>query len=120
MRQTILVVDDEIGIRLLLEDLLEADGYKVYTAENGKEALEMIGTHPIDLMMIDYKLPIIDGIEVIKQLEKDKKELMIMLMSGLAENLPDEIYKMPNIKKVLSKPFDVMEVRKYINELLAD
>lgn len=120
MNRNILVVDDEVGIRLLLEDLLAADGYKVYTAQTGKEALEKINLHKFDLLIIDYKLPIIDGIEVIKQLDSDEKEMKIILMSGLAESLTDEIYQIPSIIKVLSKPFDVMEFKGYINQLLAD
>ncbi|MEN2465355.1 response regulator [Ornithinibacillus sp. FSL M8-0202] len=120
MNRNILVVDDEVGIRLLLEDLLAADGYTVYTAQTGKEALELINLHKIDLMIIDYKLPIIDGIEVIKQLDRDNKQIKIVLMSGLAESLTDEIYQLSSITKVLSKPFDVMEFKGYINQLLAD
>jgi two-component system, response regulator, stage 0 sporulation protein F len=120
MKREILVVDDEIGIRLLLEDLLGSEGFKIHTAQNGKEAIEMVKKHTIDLMMIDYKLPIMDGIEVVKQLEKENKQIDTIIMSGLAENLREHTYELTSVKQVLSKPFDVLAVRDYIKELLAD
>ncbi|WP_042143917.1 response regulator [Paucisalibacillus sp. EB02] len=120
MKRKILIVDDEIGIRLLLEDLLGSEGFQVHTAQNGKEALEMVNKHKIDLMIIDYKLPIMDGIEVVKQLEKENKDINTIIMSGLAESFKDLTYELTSVKKVLSKPFDVLEVRDYVKQLLAD
>ncbi len=120
MRRKILIVDDEVGIRLLLEDLLESEGYEVVTAQTGKEALNMIELHTFDLIMIDYKLPVMDGIEVVKQLNKENKTISTILMSGLAENIKDETEGLPNLIKVLSKPFNVLEVRDYINQVLAE
>ncbi len=120
MKRKILIVDDEIGIRLLLEDLLASEQYEVRTAENGKEALELVKIHNFDLLLIDYKLPIMDGIEVMKQIEKENIVLDTIVMSGLVENIQEDTYALKNVKKVLSKPFDVLEVRNFVNQLLAD
>jgi two-component system, response regulator, stage 0 sporulation protein F len=120
MKRKILIVDDEIGIRLLLKDLLGSEGYKIYLAQNGKEALEMLQIHKMDLMIIDYKLPIIDGMEVVKQIEKENKELPTIMMSGLAENFKDVTKEIKNVKMILSKPFNVLEVREFVKQLLAD
>ncbi|GIO26832.1 response regulator [Ornithinibacillus bavariensis] len=118
MKKKILIVDDEAGIRLLLEDLLESDRHEIFTAKSGKEALELLSIHTFDLLIIDYKLPITDGVEVIKQLEKEHKELSIIVMSGLVENIKDEVITLRNVKKVLSKPFNVLEVKEFVNQLL--
>lgn len=120
MKRKILIVDDEIGIRLLLEDLLSSEQYEVQTAETGKEALDLVKIHNFDLLLIDYKLPIMDGIEVIKQIEKENIVLDTIVMSGLVENIQEDTYALKNVKKVLSKPFDVLEVRDYVNQLLAN
>jgi two-component system, response regulator, stage 0 sporulation protein F len=120
VKRKILIVDDEIGIRLLLEDLLGSEGFQVHTAQNGKEALEMITKHKMDLMMIDYKLPMMDGIEVVKQLEKEGNHIPTIIMSGLTENFKDHTYELTSVVKVLSKPFDVLAVRDYVKEILAD
>jgi two-component system, response regulator, stage 0 sporulation protein F len=118
MKKKILIVDDEAGIRLLLEDLLESDGHEIQTAKDGKEALELLTIHTFDLLIIDYKLPIMDGVEVIQHLEKANKELSIIVMSGLVENINEEAIALRNVKKVLSKPFNVLEVKEYVNQLL--
>ncbi|MEN2767263.1 response regulator [Ornithinibacillus xuwenensis] len=119
MEKKILIVDDEVGIRLLLEDLLGSEGHGVYTAQTGKEALDLLQVHTIDLLIMDYKLPILDGIEVLKQLEREKIDIPTIVMSGLVENIKDEIITFPIVKKVLSKPFNVLEVREFVNQLLA-
>src|SRR5690625_527709 len=62
MQKEILVVDDQPGIRLLLTDIFENDGYKVNTAETGQEALDKIYKNFFDLIILDYKLPILDGL----------------------------------------------------------
>lgn len=120
MKRKILIVDDEIGIRLLLEDLLSSEKHEIKTAETGKEALDLVKIHNYDLLLIDYKLPIMDGIEVLKQIEEENIVLDTIVMSGLVENIQEDTYSLKNVKKVLSKPFDVLEVRDYVNQLLAD
>lgn len=121
MKKRILIVDDEVGIRLLLEDLLGSEGYEIHTAQSGKEALEKIHLHKFDLMMIDYKLPIIDGIEVIKRIDREKSPVHIIVMSGLIENIEEDTYRLiPNIKEILSKPFNVLEVRELVKQLLQE
>lgn len=72
MSKTVLVVDDQIGIRLLLEEVIQQEGYNVELALNGKEALDKILDNKPDLIMLDYKLPIIDGPTLVKKLENDK------------------------------------------------
>lgn len=64
----ILIVDDEINIRLMLRTLLEADGYAVIEASNGREALKQIEAGPIDLMLLDLNMPVLDGMGTLEQL----------------------------------------------------
>ncbi|WP_047980902.1 response regulator [Ornithinibacillus contaminans] len=118
MKKKILVVDDEVGIRLLLEDLLGTGNNEVLTAQNGKEALDLLATHTIDLLIIDYKLPIIDGIAVVQQLDKENQPIPTIIMSGLVENILEETSVLPNVKEVLSKPFDILELNTLVKNLL--
>lgn len=115
----ILVVDDEIGIRLLLEDILSHEGFTVITAENGKEALKQIEIHSIDLMMLDYKLPIIDGIEVVQHLHKNNCGIPVILMSGLIETASEKTENFPQVKSLLEKPFDIQKVVQLVKDILA-
>ena len=68
MNNKILVVDDEEGIITLLKDYFEMNGYEVYTAQSGKDALKKISKNP-DIILLDINMPEIDGIEVCNRIE---------------------------------------------------
>ncbi|MFD1852200.1 response regulator [Oceanobacillus bengalensis] len=118
MGKGILVVDDQLGIRLLLTDILENEGYQVHTATNGKEALDQIHIKSYDLIILDYKLPIIDGAKVLQQLEVEKTQVPAIIMSGLAENIIGVKEEYTFVKAVIGKPFDVKVLCKQIKAIL--
>ena len=66
---SILITDDESGIRLMLRTALESDGYAVTEASNGREALEAIKTSTPDLMVLDLNMPVLDGMAVLEQMK---------------------------------------------------
>ena len=78
----ILAVDDEKNIRKTLTDILEDEGYFVLSAESGEEGLQLLQQESIDLMLLDVKLPGMDGIEVLKQVRKDYPNLDVIMISG--------------------------------------
>lgn len=114
----ILIVDDELGIRLLLEEILKSEGYQIETAETGKEALEKLLEETFDLMIIDYKLPIMSGKEVLRQMNKRKLEIPVILMSGLIESMNNDAEQLPNVKGALAKPFNVVDVCNMVRSIM--
>jgi CheY-like chemotaxis protein len=78
-KETILVVDDESEIRDLIEILLENEGYRIIKAANGKEALDVLDKHNIDLIILDIMMPEMDGIETCINVRKEKNMPIIML-----------------------------------------
>lgn len=110
MKKTILIVDDESGIRVLLKEMFLDQGYRVLTAKNGKESLKIFEKEKIDLMIIDYNLPIINGEEVISALEKNNVSTPVILMSGMVENVPEDVRKNRLILSSIGKPFDVEDL----------
>ena len=78
----ILVIDDERSIRNTLKEILEYENYKVDTVESGKQALELIDKNDFDLVFCDIKMPEMDGIEVLKEIEKLKPEIPVIMISG--------------------------------------
>lgn len=118
MDKTVLVVDDQIGIRLLLEEVLSQEGYKVETAVNGKEALDKIIDNKPDLIMLDYKLPIIDGPTLVKKLEEDNIIIPTIMMSGLPEKAEDDVQNLKSVRKTLGKPFQLNEIRILVKNIL--
>src|ERR1019366_3109239 len=66
---SILITDDESNIRLMLRTALEADGYAVTEAANGREALDAIKNHTPDLMVLDLNMPVLDGMAVLEHMK---------------------------------------------------
>jgi len=82
MPKTILVADDEKGIRETLKRLLEYEKYRVLLAEDGKQALETIAGELVDLVLLDIKMPGMDGLEVLSKVHADSPELPVVIISG--------------------------------------
>jgi len=79
---TILVVDDEVSIRRTLREILEYEDYEVHDAVDGEEALEAIRSDPYDLVLLDVKMPKIDGMEVLKTMAEEMPEIPVVMISG--------------------------------------
>jgi CheY-like chemotaxis protein len=81
----ILIVDDEESIRLLYKEELEEDGFAVELAKNGQEALEKLSLFKPDLITLDIKMPVMDGIEALKRIRELDRQLPIILCSAYGE-----------------------------------
>ncbi|MEE8340475.1 MAG: sigma-54 dependent transcriptional regulator [Candidatus Neomarinimicrobiota bacterium] len=78
----ILIVDDEINIRMTLKDILEDEGYEICLAGTGEKAIKITSMENIDMVILDIKLPGIDGIETFKKIKKINPELDVLMISG--------------------------------------
>lgn len=117
-KKEILVVDDQRGICLLLTDILTGEGFRVTQANTGKEALDKINQKSFDLVILDYKLPIIDGKRVLEIMERDRKEIPVIVMSGMTENISVEVEKIKMVKKIIAKPFDIKDFCMQVKDVL--
>ena len=78
----ILIVDDEQNIRTTLKDILEDEGFNTFTAPNGDKALKILAKEIVDLVIMDVKLPGMDGIEVFKKIRQSNQDLDVLMISG--------------------------------------
>jgi DNA-binding response OmpR family regulator len=78
----ILIVDDEAAIRLTLGALLKRAGYDVAPAENGREAVELLERQQFDLMLVDLKMPEMDGMQVVAAARERQPDLAIIVLTG--------------------------------------
>lgn len=78
----LLVVDDEEHIRLLYKSELEEEGYKVILASDAREALEIVDRESLDLIILDIKMPGMDGIEAMQKIVGKKKSIPIIINSA--------------------------------------
>src|SRR5699024_7873972 len=110
MKRKILVVEDQAGIRLLLSDALENIGYSVAVAETGKEGLEKVTQCSFDLIILDYQLPYMNGLEVIAEMEKNQLNTPVIFMSGLIESIQKDEKQQMMIVQWVAKPFNIQEM----------
>jgi len=85
----ILIVDDEENIRFLYKEELEDEGFAVDLAKNGEEALEKVDQFQPDLITLDIKMPGLNGLEVLKRIREQKRNLPIILCSAYGEYKQD-------------------------------
>jgi DNA-binding response OmpR family regulator len=109
MTRTVLVVDDEPTLRETLAEALEADGLRVVTAADGREALERFRADPPDLVLLDLMLPQLSGIEVCRILRRESAVPIIMLTAK-----DSEIDKVVGLElgadDYVTKPFSLREL----------
>ncbi|MCK5350367.1 MAG: response regulator, partial [Desulfobacula sp.] len=79
---SILIVDDEEDIRDVLEIALKDIGYTVFLAENGKKAFELFKLKRPDIVITDIKMPVMDGIELLRQIKRESPETEVLMITG--------------------------------------
>jgi len=82
MKSNILVVDDEPVARQSLTDMLKLEGHNVTAAPNGQAAVEYVRTHPVDLMVVDLRMPGMDGLEVVQVVNQVSPETEVILLTA--------------------------------------
>ena len=115
--KSVLIVDDQPGIRLLLEELLQKEGYAVSSAANGHQALDKVRKKQPDCVLLDMKMAGMDGTEVLKEIMNSWPGIPVFIMTGHSElELMKEVLEIGALK-YFTKPFDIFEVRDAVNDL---
>ncbi|HET7522186.1 MAG TPA: response regulator [Bacillales bacterium] len=115
----ILIVDDQFGIRALLREILQAEGYQTYEAANGAQALGAVQKEEPNLVLLDIKIPGMDGLEILRRIKNEKVNTKVMIMTAYGE--------LEMIKEAMdhgaithfSKPFDINEMLETIKKALS-
>ena len=117
--KTILIVDDEFGVLEVLEFILRDAGFKVVTALNGQDALSRLKEVMPDLIIVDYMMPILDGLGVINAVRSDDglRNVPIILVSALPEQNVRE--RCAGYDSFLRKPYKTEQLMDQISSLLA-
>ncbi|MBO8137808.1 MAG: response regulator [Desulfotomaculum sp.] len=119
MAAKILVVDDQLGIRMLLKEFF-AGKYQVEMAASGFEALEYVKKTSFSLIILDMKMPDLNGTETLKKIRKIYAQVPVIMMSGLEEqDVYSRIRGMGNVQ-CICKPFDLEDLEKMVNEMLGE
>lgn len=119
-KKKVLIVDDQNGIRILLMEVFSTEGYTMYQAANGKIALEIVENDVPDLVLLDMKIPGMDGLEILKHIKEMNPSIKVIMMTAYGEL--DMIKEATELGALMhfTKPFDIDEMRVAVNMQLKD
>ena len=113
---TLLIVDDEANQRRLYQEELSDEGYMIKLAENGKEALESIAEMPPDLVVLDIRMPVMDGLEALGKIIGKERNIPVIIHSAYSSYKDDFISWAAD--DFVVKSADLTGLKKKIRELL--
>ena len=116
--ERVLVVEDNEKNLKLVRDVLEATGYRTLEATTGAQAVELAAEHTPDLVLMDIRLPDIDGAEALSRLRADERTASIPVLAVTAQAMQDdrERFLAAGFDNYLSKPVDVVELINAVRE----
>lgn len=114
----LLVVDDNPGVLRLLQEAFGEEGFQVVTAKSGKQALETVARIKPRAVLLDMKMPGMDGVETLKKLRERDNEVPVIMMTACGEvDAVEEIQKYEVLHYVI-KPFNLVEVLSLVKKVL--
>ncbi len=119
-KSRILVVDDEEALRTVLSNELASAGYEVNTAADGDEAIATVQNKKFDLVLLDIKMPKVDGFEVLKFIKKSSPALKVIMLTGFADLKNAIESKKHGAEDFVSKPYDLVDLLTTIERVLSE
>lgn len=118
--KNILITDDDQSIRLLFKEVLTSAGYHVVEAGNGREAIKIITKEPIDLLILDIKMPDVHGVEALQRIRSRKKNLPVIVCTAYKHMKDDVTIQTSDVAAFLTKPVDINELTKTVKGIIGD
>src|SRR5512136_1171346 len=116
MRPSILIVDDDEVMQETLADVLTKKGYEIFSVGSGNEALSMIKKIVIDLILLDMRLPDLDGLEVLKRIKELDTEILVIMMTAYSDVQSAVSAMKSGAYHYINKPFELDELKLLIEK----
>lgn len=120
MKRSIMIVDDQKGVRRLLEELFKREGWEIYGASDGTEAIARLEKIRPDILLIDMKMPNMNGLEASQIILQKHHDLPIIMMTAYGEM---EVVKQAleaGVRRCIAKPFDIATILDLAIQVLAE
>jgi DNA-binding NtrC family response regulator len=118
-KSSILVVDDEEALRTVLSSELENEGYAVAAAGDGDEAITTLRDRTFDLVLLDIKMPRVDGFEVLRFIKERFPSTKVIMLTGFADLKNAIESKKLGAEDFVSKPYDLVDLLTTIERVLS-
>ena len=117
LEETILLVDDDEALLEVTSIVLSSEGYQVLTAEDGPEALKVLGSERLDLVVLDIMLPRMSGFEVLKKL-RERSDVPVVMLTAKSQSVDKVVGLELGADDYITKPFDTKELLARIKAIL--
>lgn len=115
---SILIADDEEDFRIIFSDIIQKMGYHVETAQNGEEALAVLEHYPIDIALIDFKMPGMSGLELLEEIKARKPQIEVILITGMG-TIDSAVAAMKSgAYDYITKPVNFQELENVLRRLI--
>ena len=119
-KRKVLVVDDEDALRTVLSGELTSEGYDVGTAADGDDAISTLQNQTFDLVLLDIKMPRMNGFEVLKFVKEKHPETKVVMLTGFADLKNAIESKKLGAEDFVSKPYDLVDLLTTIERVLSE
>jgi len=116
MKPSILIVDDDGVMQETLSDVLKKRGYEIFSVGSGNGALSIIKKNVIDLILLDMRLPDIDGLEVLKKIKESDTEILVIMMTAFSDVQTAVSAMKSGAYDYINKPFELEELKLLIEK----
>jgi len=120
MSAKMLIVDDQKGVRRLLEELFRSEGWDVRMAVDGREAIDKVDEQIPDLVLMDVKMPNMNGLEASQAIMDKYPGIPIIMMTAYGEIEVVNQALEAGVRRCISKPFDIMDLRNIVSDLMIE
>jgi len=114
----VLVIDDEKGMRWALEKALQSEGYEVISVDNGYDGISMLDQASVSLVLLDYKMPDIDGLETLLKIKENHPDVPVIFMTAFS-SMPTALEA---IKRgavgYITKPFQLVDLKSAVKRAI--
>ena len=111
------VVDDNRSVAEIISEVLGSRDFECFDAYDGRGAIELAKTRNLDILILDFALPDIDGLEVVRRIEAMGKSLPTVIITGMGSDPPGGWSSTSSVRAVIRKPFTAGELRRRVAEI---
>ena len=117
-KHQILVVDDDPDLRACLSSELRSEGYDVFSVMGGEEAISIIQKRPFDLVLLDIRMPGVDGFKVLKFIKKNYPTDRVIMLTAFADIINEIESRIQGAEAFVKKPYDVADLLATIDRVI--